>query len=466
MSAAVVISPVSQSSFEEFRNMAHNKLDECLNKIEPLFSREKVPTLQEISDVVQDMKQEISAHLVQEAAHTLHREELEQDYASCPSCSTRVRKIRNTSRRIETRQGSSLIQRPYYYCRQCRLGFSLVDDSLELSPRKKQSDLQQLALKFLARMPFEEASQLFHESTGVHFSDHCMHELFASFAQDLGPAEVLPQAEEIARRIEQASAPNERRPVLVVAMDGAHMPTRPAPGRDIKRGPGEYKEAKGFRIYLNSKDRIVHLASWHRIGSKQEIIEALDIAASRIPMDKVRICLIGDGASWIWDAMTRAFPSGRQILDYYHVSEYIHKAAELQYASDPNKALHWVESTMARLFLKNGIQHVIAGLKRMQPASQEAKEQIRKTIQYLEKNKKRIHYRGDRIGGYPIGSGGIESANKFICHVRLKRSGAWWLKENSNKMLALRCAIVNNTFDQIFSRQVTKEKAERSLTNG
>jgi len=466
MSAAVVIRPVSQSSFEEFCNMAHNKLDECLNKIEPLFSREKAPTLQEISDVVQDMKQEISAHLVQEAANNLHRDELEQDYASCPSCSTRVRKIRNTSRRIETRQGSSLIQRPYYYCRQCRLGFSLVDDSLELSPKKKQSDLQQLALKFLARMPFEEASQLFHESTGVHFSDHCMHELFASFAQDLGPAEVLPQAEEMTRRIEQASAPNERRPVLVVAMDGAHMPTRPAPGRDIKRGPGEYKEAKGFRIYLNSKDRIVHLASWHRIGSKEEIIEALDIAASRIPVDKVRICLIGDGASWIWDAMTRAFPSGRQILDYYHVSEYIHKAAELQYASDPNKALHWVESTMARLFLKNGIRHVVAGLKRMQPASQEAKEQIRKTIQYLEKNKKRIHYRGDRIGGYPIGSGGIESANKFICHVRLKRSGAWWLKENSNKMLALRCALVNNTFDQIFSRHVTKEKAKRSLTNG
>jgi len=121
---------------------------------------------------------------------------------------------------------------------------------------------------------------------------------------------------------------------------------------------------------------------------------------------------------------------------------------------------------MARLFLKNGIQHVIAGLKRMQPASQEAKEQIRKTTQYLEKNKKRIHYRGDRIGGYQIGSGGIESANKFICHVRLKRSGAWWLKENSNKMLALRCAMVNNTFDQIFSRLVTKEKANRSLTNG
>jgi hypothetical protein len=49
-------------------------------------------------------------------------------------------------------------------------------------------------------------------------------------------------------------------------------------------------------------------------------------------------------------------------------------------------------------------------------------------------------YQKLRRGGYPLGSGGIESSNKFICHVRLKRSGAWWYEINSNQMLALRCA--------------------------
>ena len=208
------------------------------------------------------------------------------------------------------------------------------------------------------------------------------------------------------------------------------------------------------------------MASWHQISNKDEITKALHIAASRIPVDKVRICLIGDGASWLWDAMTQAFPSGRQILDYYHVSEYMHKVAELQYPSDSTRALHWVESTMNRLCLNNGVRHVIAGLKRMKPASEEAKEQIRKTINYLEKNKQRIHYHGDRVGGYPIGSGGVESANKFICQSRLKKSGAWWLKTNGNKMLALRCALVNETFDKIFSKYVTQEKAKKALTNG
>src|SRR5262249_21205993 len=64
----------------------------------------------------------------------------------------------------------------------------------------------------------------------------------------------------------------------------------------------------------------------------------------------------------------------------------------------------------------------------------------------------RTHYRTFRRGGYPLGSGGMESANKFICHVRLKRSGAWWYEESSNQMLALRCAKYNGTFSQILTR--------------
>ncbi len=60
----------------------------------------------------------------------------------------------------------------------------------------------------------------------------------------------------------------------------------------------------------------------------------------------------------------------------------------------------------------------------MQPKNNEAKEEIRKLIGYLNNNRERIHYKADRKDGYPIGGGGIESANKFISHTRMKRSGA------------------------------------------
>ncbi len=66
-----------------------------------------------------------------------------------------------------------------------------------------------------------------------------------------------------------------------------------------------------------------------------------------------------------------------------------------------------------------------------------------KLVGYLKGNKARIDYGNLRRGGYPLGSGAIESANKFICHVRLKRSDAWWKIDNANNILKLRCAKYN-----------------------
>jgi len=61
----------------------------------------------------------------------------------------------------------------------------------------------------------------------------------------------------------------------------------------------------------------------------------------------------------------------------------------------------------------------------MKPVDAQAAEAIAKSIAYLQRHQERLDYRSARKGGYPMGSGGIESANKFICHIRLKRSGAW-----------------------------------------
>jgi len=95
---------------------------------------------------------------------------------------------------------------------------------------------------------------------------------------------------------------------------------------------------------------------------------------------------------------------------------------------------------------------VLGGLKRMQGQSDEARKAIANCWDYFHEHRGRTTYQKLRRGGYPLGSGGIESSNKFICHVRLKRSGAWWNEVNSTQMLALRCAKYNGTLDQMFVR--------------
>lgn len=461
LSLATVSSP-ERDKLMKFRDKAHKIADLWVDSLAGALCGDKALTMTEISALFEEKKAELMGAMVKDFIAVHHQEAAEQQSAPCPHCGRLCRARRRSSRRVESRQGSSLLERPYFLCPGCGRGFSHLDQVLELSARRKQYDLQRLALDYVAEMPYVRAAELLEKATGIGFSEDTLHDLLAEFGSGLTLEEVIPERDEIARRIASIKEMGKRRPVLVVAADGAHVPTRPAPGRKGKRGPGEYREAKGFRLYLLGGSRIIQVASWHQIQDAESCAAALKLVAERIAVDRVRIALLGDGAPWLWRAMTEAFPTGREVLDYYHCSEHIHALAVVHYPEDQARALQWTEATMARLYYGE-VSHVLGGLKRMKPHSKEAGEQIRKLVGYLTNNAHRIDYRHNRRGGYAIGSGGIESANKFICHVRLKRSGAWWLKENGNGMLALRCAIVNDTLDDAFRRYVARDQNTSTL---
>jgi hypothetical protein len=89
-------------------------------------------------------------------------------------------------------------------------------------------------------------------------------------------------------------------------------------------------------------------------------------------------------------------------------------------------------------------------------------------IGYLHNNRDRLGYAKRRQEGLPIGSGGIESANKYISHAQLKRSGAWSLIPNGNNVLRLRCAIYNGTYGPALQRYIINRHPQGSSsgTNG
>jgi hypothetical protein len=241
------------------------------------------------------------------------------------------------------------------------------------------------------------------------------------------------------------------------------VPTRPDSARDPQQGPrrtrakrarwrGQGRDAKGFRFYLLDGERIVHVLSWHQGHNEAELGEALQQVkeARIIPEAQVRLCVVCDGAEWIWKHVQALFPHARQVLDYYHCAQSLHRVAKAHYGTSA-QALEWVEATMTRLYLGK-VGWVLGGLQRMQAQSDEAAQAIANCWDYLDEHRGRTMYQKLRRGGYPLGSGGIESSNKFMCHVRLKRSGAWWYESNGNQMLALRCAKYNGTLDQVFGR--------------
>lgn len=448
---------ISAVNWEQWFLKGAEKLKEMVKNLATVVDRGG--TLQEMSESLwkhaPDILSPILEAALQDKANSM------TDSVPCPRCGKECKPSRRFPRQLETRSGSVTIERPYHSCRDCKAGFFPFDALVGLTSDRKQADLQRAALELFTEVPYETASDLFMSLTGMSFSDHAMHDLSCDMGADLEMADALPSAESVQELIDEQSRPGAWKPVLVISSDGAHVPTRPeAESRSAPRGAGEWREAKGFRMYLASHDRIIQVMSWHQIANEEQFGKDLHQAAALIPQADVRIALVGDGAPWIWKHMTSAFPDGQEILDYYHCKEHIHKVANLQYVDDEAKRQAWIESTMGRLHFGE-VESVRWGLQRMKPSGSEAGKEIEKLITYLGNNSHRIDYAAAKKRQFPCGSGGIESANKAICHTRLKRSGAWWIEENANTLLALRCAKCNGTLDSLYKKYLGRRRSAR-----
>jgi hypothetical protein len=466
MGAAAVISLAEvreKKQQAEFRQQLHERFDQWLAALEEQVKAPK-PTLEQLTHTIWERRQELTGSLTEALVEQRYRAEQAQRSAPCPQCGRPVAARAVVSRTVDTLVGEVEVARPYFYCVPCGHGFAPLEATLGLAEGRKQFDLQRAAARLTAEVPYETARELFAELTGRELGAARLHTLTNTVAAGLGVLDVAPTRHEIEEQIAALAAVRRKPPILVLAIDGAQVPTRPdtaqgsRPGRKKPRAKrarwqGQWREAKGFRCYLVDEDRIVHLLSWHQIQSEEELFAALRQIkdAGLIPQEHVRLCVVDDGAPWIWNGVAQLFPTAREILDYYHCSQHIHAVAELHYGTDAAAALEWVEATMARLFAGE-VEGVLWGLPRLRPATDTAAAAIDKLLAYLRQHQHRLNYGAYRKAGYPLGSGGIEAAHEFICHARLKRSGAWWYVANSNHMLALRCAKYNGTFERVFDR--------------
>lgn len=377
----------------------------------------------------------------------------------CSACGKRLKEKYTQLREVATTIGTLSFSCPYFYCPSCKTYHTPYENALNLKNGKYQHDVQKVAARMAANETFEEAADMLNEIYRFGISPDTVHNLTNDLADEIKLSEIIPTPEELIPIIDSIAKDKKRRPVFVFAADGAMVPIR----TEELHAPNCWKEARGIRGYLLDNDHIVHVLSWHQISSKQDFLEHLTEIRDKniIPTDKVRLCFIGDGAQWIWDIVKEVFPDCREVLDYYHCSEHLHAFAKLHFGE--GKGQEWIEATKARLF-HNDVVYVIAGLKRMKCRSAEAQKNRDNLVGYLSNHKNRIDYGKCRRGGYPIGSGAIESANKFISHIRLKRSGAWWKVDYANNILKLRCSRYNSKFNDFFDRFEQAKRQEATTT--
>jgi len=93
------------------------------------------------------------------------------------------------------------------------------------------------------------------------------------------------------------------------------------------------------------------------------------------------------------------------------------------------------------------IEDLLADFKTMLPASGARRKKGLREMGYFRRNIEMMRYGEFRRQGLFIGSGVVESSCRTIVGKRLKQPGMFWSLAGANAILALRCCILSNRFD-------------------
>ncbi len=134
------------------------------------------------------------------------------------------------------------------------------------------------------------------------------------------------------------------------------------------------------------------------------------------------------------------YPNAIQILDFYHVSEYVWKVAREAFPESYKAQKEWADTQLE--FLKDSHQIKLNDFKVDTP---ELKEAVKALKSYLKNNSNRIDYKTYLEKGLMIGSGVIESSNKKVVGQRLKQAGMFWSKLGANSVMTLRACYLSSS---------------------
>jgi hypothetical protein len=234
-----------------------------------------------------------------------------------------------------------------------------------------------------------------------------------------------------------------------VAIDGTMIPGLPNP-EDHRLDWHEVKLATVFdRRDIEAPFYVATTENAEKFGL--QLWRELDCRGIE-PRDLVQI--IADGASWIWNLADLHFPGVRQLLDFYHAAEHLHKTAAALWPE--GVANPWWQRRLTQL--KSGeLGNFFAALKLIAKRKTTTDPEVspEKLLRYFEENRQRLGYAEALKRNLPIGSGVVESAGRHIVQQRLKQSGMRWSLPGAQAVLNLRTRHRSGQFEQYWENYAT-----------
>jgi hypothetical protein len=322
-------------------------------------------------------------------------------------------------------------------------GYYPLDEKLGIDYAGRFSPLMTyLQALFGASESYERSEELLSSSIGFHVSATAIQRNTEMTGEriDDSPYKVIP-----------AEKRNEKCELMVVEIDGTMSPQirekEGVFGRKSLFEPTEYKECNVLVMekYTGGERRDRWVGGCY--GKRtifEEYVRRSGLAFGQVKADTV--VFLADGAKSNWEIQRTNFPDAIGVLDYYHATEHLAVFCEL--LTDVHDRERTYKKWCAML-LAGEVLQVIVEMKEALNKIQD-KHAAWGEINYVENNRDRMNYLEYRERGFPIGSGLVEGACKFVVGKRFKGSGMRWKKRDNEKVLKVRLVKLNGLLPDYF----------------
>ncbi|MGH3281706.1 MAG: ISKra4 family transposase [Trebonia sp.] len=198
---------------------------------------------------------------------------------------------------------------------------------------------------------------------------------------------------------------------------------------------------------------------------------AFDEADRRDPgRDRQRIFLVDGNKQQITAIEAQA--AGRDLkvpvlIDYTHVSGYIGSAAAALHPGSPQAAGQWADGQLPRV-LHGRARAVAATLASVAAKARSGTRHldltdVDKAVTYLTNNHQHMRYDKALEHGWPIATGVIEGACRFVIEDRFGITGARWSPDGAEVILKLRAVVVNGDLHDYMNYYKKRYRHEHHL---
>jgi hypothetical protein len=312
-----------------------------------------------------------------------------------------------------------------------------VDKVLGLPSKKWLPSVLELACALGINSEFPNSHRLFAQWTRISLTEKTL-------ALTVEKAGIELQESEFQSKFKEDLEEELSEERIYVGVDGVLTPLNQKQGyKEAKVGvifwEKDYERKKGKRGKIRKREYVATLKS------REAFRERVQTLYQQIVKEKnPQTIVIGDGAHWIWEMASEQFPNSLEILDFYHLSEYVWKVAKAGFCHQEENQKNWVEIQLG-LLKESQWKTVIKNSYELKIRSEKFREALEDLEGYLNNNSTRIDYKSYLKQGLMIGSGVVESSNRRVVTQRLKQAGMHWSKKGAEGVMALRAAYLSHS---------------------